>query len=671
MFLLIVMLALGLVGCGGEEAPVPGTLAKFDVGQDAAFFDAPFPMAHRARDDGSLRLSDFPNDIDNALIDQMISLLEEGRSGFSLNGAVFFPFEAPIIDARLPESVAASLEDDQTVIFVNIDPQSDELGERVPFEWSVKAEAETYSPENLLVVLPFQGYVLEPRTRYAVIVRRGFGDAEGRPLFQPEQLEVLLRGDVPAGPDGALLAEAFAPLIDHLEGASISIGDVASAAVFTTGDPLAETTAWQAQVASATPPAITAPELVDTYDEYCVVSARVSLPIFQQGPKPYSAFGQGQMVVDGDGLLVEQERDDAEIILTIPHGAMPEAGFPLVLYAAGSEGLPRQVIDRTAIDADPAEGLGPPGQGPAKIFAAHGVAAFGMSAPLTHDRHPSGSPGLLDFFNVGNLGSFRDNFRQGMLDFTTVVNVVAGIALDATLCPQASSSSGSFRYDPDQLFLFGHSTGSTIGSGVIALEPEVRGAILSGAGGSWIYNVTLAEAPLKMANIAGVLLNYQHPDVVDAFDPAVTLFQTTLESIEVMDWGAATVHRPLSNRSPKQLLLIEGLIDTFHFPRMVNAYAMSVGIDLLEPELEPTAREEYALVSREVISPPAIGNIDLSSGDITAVTIQREQNEHDGHYVPFEHDDVKYRYGCFIASMVRDGTATVPAPEDDVLTACP
>jgi hypothetical protein len=62
-----------------------------------------------------------------------------------------------------------------------------------------------------LVVVPYQGVVLEHSAHYALIVRRGLGDAEGRPLFQPETLSVLLAGDVPAGASGDALALAFAP----------------------------------------------------------------------------------------------------------------------------------------------------------------------------------------------------------------------------------------------------------------------------------------------------------------------------------------------------------------------------------------------------------------------------------------------------------------------------
>jgi hypothetical protein len=96
---------------------------------------------------------------------------------------------------------------------------------------------------------------------------------------------------------------------------------------------------------------------------------------------------------------------------------------------------------------------------------------------------------------------------------------------------------------------------------------------------------------------------------------------------------------------------------------------MSAGLDLVEPVVEPNAPDEYDLVGRTVLPAPASGNI--GSGTRTAVTIQREQNEHDGHYVAFEFEDVKYRYSCFIASLAAGRIGVVPAPSLGGLDPCP
>jgi hypothetical protein len=667
------LVALSLLACAcSDEAGEAGVSSLMDVSDGAAFFANPFPMAHRAREDGSLRVLDFPVLNDNASMQQLLALLEGGSSGFSLNGGIMIPFDGPIDETRLPADVAASLDGTATVLLINLDEDPDKFGKLVPIEVSFKAAAETYSPANLLVAVPFQGVVLEPRTPYALVVKRGLGDTSGRPLFASRALQALLAGAPLTSEHGELLKEAFGPLRSWLAAAHTQPSEIAGATVFTTGDPTAEMVAFQEQLSALPPPTLGQLANEADYDGYCVLRGPTTLPVFQRGPKPYAESDSGQLVVDDDGRLVEQERDSLDLILTIPHTTMPDEGFPLVIYAAGAEGKARQVVDRTAIDADPDTGSGPPGQGPAKFYAARGIATLGFNAPLSWDRHPDGTGGLLDFWNVANLGAFRDNIRQGILDITTLVQLMKQLTADASLCAPASTTGASFRYDPAQLFIHGHSTGSTIASASIALEPELRAAVLSGAGGSWIYNLTLAEAPLDMKTVAGELFDYNHPDTVDAFDPAVTLFQTAFESVEVMDWGRATMQHPIAPRLPKQVLLIEGVVDSYHPPRTVNAYAMSVGLDIVAPTVEETAVEDYALVGRELLAAPARGNVlHSSTGPLTGVTVQGQQNAQDGHFVAFEIDSLKHQYSCFLASIVDANVGTLPAANDDALAACP
>lgn len=662
----VAALLLAPAACS-DDVP-PGVTARMNL--DGAFFDAPFPSAHRDRGDGSIDVSDFPAD-GNPLIEQMITLLDEGATGYSGNAAIYFTFDGPIAVDRLPETLEDSMDPASPVQLVNVDPESDHYGERIPVEVAFKASAETHTPANLLALLPFPGIVLEPNTTYAAFVRRALGDQAGRALFRSELLDELLNDDPIAGPHAEAMSEAFGAFNAwRREVGSPSITDIAAATVFTTGDPLEQMRLLYAQARTTSPEPATEIAAVETFDDYCVVSARVALPVYQRGPKPYEAFPDGQLAVDDGGRLEEQARDEVEVVFTIPHGTMPDTGFPIVLYAAGAEGKARQVIDRTAIDADPDEGLGPAGEGPAKHYAMRGIAAFGFPAPLTWERHPDDTGGLLDFWNVANLGTFRDVLRQGVLDFATLVPLMATVQIDETMCPEATTATGTFQFDPDQIYVHGHSTGATIGGAVIALDAELKAGIMSGAGGSWIYNVALAESPFDLSGIAHLLLDYDPDDTVDIFDPALTLFQHTLESVEVMSWGRATIHHTLSGVPAKQLLHIEGVVDTYHFPRMANAYSMALGIDLVEPEAEDSAAVDLALVGREVIPAPATGNID-GSPDFTAAVIQREQNHQDGHYVPFEFDDVKYRYACFIATAVENGTATVAAPNDDAAAPCP
>ncbi|MEZ4312856.1 MAG: hypothetical protein R3F14_32940, partial [Polyangiaceae bacterium] len=657
------------VGCGGEEPPdetaPPGTTLRLSFEESAGLFDAPFPIEHRRRADGTLIVADAPR-TGAPLLDQILGDLESNGAGFSLSGATFLPFDGPIDPSRLP-SVDASIEPESPVFLVNIDPESPRVGQRIPLDLGWKGDAETLTPENVLVALPYQGFSLDPDTLYSVVVKRSLGDADGEPLSEAPAFRALREGAAPGGANGERATKDFAPLFTWLSANGEAPESIAGATVFRTGDPRVQIRRFRDHVASLPAPA--AEELVttDAYDEYCVVAGKVKLPVFQKGPKPYNTPGSGFVVTDAAGAPVVQETDDVDFVVTIPKQAMPAGGYPIVLYGNGGGGKTRQVIDRTEVAKDPDEGLGPPGQGPALHFARRGLSAFGFPAPLAWGRHPNGTGGELAFFNIENLEAFRGTITQAALDFVSLATFAGSIELPESACPGATSATGTFRFDPEKVYLYGHSTGSTVGGIVLAVEPRIRGGMLSGAGGTWILEVTMKKAPIALAPILGLLLDQDAEDPLDRHDLAPTLFQTMMDPVDVNLWARHIVREPLAGSEPKPLLVTAGIVDDYHLPRMIGSYAMAAGLDGVGPLVEPSLGEDLARAGRAVVSAPASAGGGAPGGFV----FQREQREGvDGHYVTFEWDDVKYRYGCFFASMVAgEGGAVLPA-NDDTTAAC-
>ncbi|MCA9571640.1 MAG: hypothetical protein KC656_27565, partial [Myxococcales bacterium] len=311
----------------------------------------------------------------------------------------------------------------------------------------------------------------------------------------------------------------------------------------------------------------------------------------------------------------------------------------------------------------------PPGLGPALFFANRGIAVLGFPAPLAWDRNPAGTSGKSATFNVGNLTAFRGNVQQGALDFTSLVALVHQMKLDPALCPSAATPKGSFHYDKERVYMWGHSTGSTMGGLAIPTEPGISAGMLSGAGGTWLQELTIAESPVPYRTLVKLLLGYDADDEVDVFDPPLTLLQTVMDPVDVTTWAPHIARAPLPGSAPKPLLLIEGVIDTYHFPQMVDAQGLAAGLGLIGPLADPGAEDAYALAGRGVLSAPV--TVDATLGPVTGVTVQRQQREGiDGHHVPFEWGDVKYRYSCFFESLAKTGQAVLLPPVDDGLAPC-
>src|SRR6185369_12189557 len=125
--------------------------------------------------------------------------------------------------------------------------------------------------------------------------------------------------------------------------------------------------------------------------------------------------------------------------------------------------------------------------------------------------------------------------------------------------------------------------------------------VLSGAGGSWIYNLVLKQTP-NSAELARALLGYVDGDTVDIFDPVMTLAATLWEPIEPMShaggWSGS-------------VLLFEGVLDTFYLPRMVNALAMAGRFDAAEPAtLDENLGPDLAQVGGQIRAAPFSKNRD-------------------------------------------------------------
>lgn len=647
---------------GSDAAPPPGG-ARFGVEAGRGFFDAPFPDPLRLRDDGTLAVRDVPNPTGNVIFGRLLDALETLPSGYAANAAVLFPFDLPLDPSTFAsERVDAAL--DAPFQLVDVDASSPSRGRRVPLRVAFKSAAETYTPPNVLVLLPEPGFVLRPRTQYAAIVLDTVRDAWGRPLVTPEALGRLLAGHAPAGANGAQLVAEFGPLRDQLARDHIDVARVRAATTFRTGDPYAAMDRLRDAVAARPAPPARDLRLLRTEDTYCLVEGRVALPLFQDGARPYTNEG-GAIRFDAAGAPVVTGEETVRFALSVPRRAPPLAGFPLLFYAAGQGGAYTQFVDRGPM----AEEGRVTGRGPAWYLADVGVAALSIEAPLVGPRHPTGSVDGTDFFNVQNPVAFRDNVRQAAADFTSLLRMTESLTLPASLCPGVSAE--PVRFDASRRMFWGHSTGATIGAVVLGAEPDLRAGVLSGAGGSWLYNLTIKREPIDFATAVRLLLGYRGDDRADVFDLALNLAQTFWDPIEPMNWAGRWALSPRTGHTARDILVIEGVEDGYFPPPSVNALALAAGADALLPTVEATLASALARVGRGGRSAPLRANVNVGAEMVTLAVAQHAQPPGiSGHYVPFELPGARYQYRCFAASAAR-GRAVVAAPASDAFAPCP
>jgi predicted esterase len=620
------------VACGDDGVE---TRALFEVPRAGAaltdFYALPFPNDIRVAADGRISLSDYvlPND----LVAEYVEAIAERQRGFSLSGAILFRFSGPIDVGSLPTNAAAATEPAASVYLVDVDAGSPERGRAIPLRLRFEELAgETIGPDWLGVV-PYPGFVLREDTTYAAVVTRRV-TAGGAPVGRSTDLAAIAAPEAPADPDLARAQQLYQPLWDWLdEAGGDERADVASAAVFTTQD----ATSLLARVreviyADVSPPLARDVSLVREEGSLAWYDGVFDAPNFQTGLPPYSRSEDGgEIATDADGEPIVQRMEQLRFSFTVPLGVPPAAGWPLVIYAHGTGGDYHSFHD----------------DGTAARLAERGLAAISIDQVLHGPRNPNGSPEV-SFFNFQNPLSARDNTLQGALDDFSLLRLAASI--DFT----DPDSGRVIRFDPDRIMFFGHSQGGLTGTPFLAREPGIAGAVLSGAGGLLYLSLLYKTEPIDIAGLVAAILR----DVpLDEFNPVLALIQTWMDRSDPASYARYLVVDPAGGAEPKHVFHSLGLTDRFTPVPAIEALAVALGVEPVEPIVQPI--EGFEVADRTTRTAPVAGNV----GGVTAVLLEyTERSGSDGHFVLFDVEAARRQSIQFLATLAETGEATLVAP---------
>ncbi len=641
-------------------------------------YDAPFPSDDLRNADGTINLGGITNSGNVVLIKEGLALLA-GRVGFATSAALYLSTEQPIDPKTLP-SLQGSVGDDASVYILNVDARSPEYLTKSPAEITFEADGGPFGAPNLLVVLPLQGLPLRPNTLYAAVVTKAVHDVAGHSLGVAPAAETLLSGRAPAGLNPTGLA-SYQKAVAALQKKSPAAGIVALSA-FTTGDPTAEmNAAYATAMAAPLPSPSPSPALTDAFDDYCVFQTTIDMPDYQAGTPPYAKPADGGgWIFNAQGELQQQRLSPSSVFYTIPRAPMPSPGYPVVLFVRTGGGGNRPLVDRGPQPATGQPAL-VPGTGPALLFAHAGFAGVEVDGPLGGLRNPAMDDEEFLIFNVNNPTALRDNVRESALELMVFAHVLSTISFDVSACPQATVvGGGPAHFDLTHLTIMGHSTGAWITPLAVATEPRFTTAMLSGAGGSWVENIVWKAKPLEVRPLAELLLGYTLTNrVLDQFDPALMITQWAVESADPQVYTKAIIDAPPSGAAPRNVLMMQGIVDHYILPRIANATSLSTGLDLAGTPLDHDKPDLVGQLPLEAIIGlgghssigfPVSANRTVGNATATAVVTQfPEDGIEDGHEVVFQTEAPKHVYQCFLESLLA-GHPTVVAGAP-IATPCP
>ncbi len=669
-----VALACAAIGCGGDDEPsgttsgggAGATQLVFELDQSLAtperFWDFPYPSDLRLTAEGTPDLAGFPNPKAIPLVSGLLPAAGE-HLGFPMMPVTWMRFTAPLA-ARDPEAVIPA-DASSPILLADVDPSSPERGKLVPLVSSTP-NADDYLAANVLAVAPRPGFVLQGRRKYAVIVRRELGDATGAPLGVNAGLAALARGEAPPGARGEAAKALYAPLWETLPAIGVDPGDVAAATVFTTGDVVAELADLSDALVAKYPITIDGlaidPDGGADHPRFCELHGTVTYPQFQVGTPPFDDGGLFE--IGTDGLPVKQRDEVAPIVIAIPKVAMPVGGYPLVVYFHGSGGRSDQVVEYGP--SSTADGPPEPGTGPSHVLADFGIATAGSALPVNPERLPGASETA--YLNVDNLAAMRDTFRQGVIEQRLYIEALRTLAippavLAACTGPTLPAGETGFRFAEDQLLAQGQSMGGMYTNMVSAVEPRIRASVPTGAGGYWSYFILKTSLLPNVTGLLGVILGT--PEPLTLMHPTLHLFETACEAAEPFVYMPRLGRRPLPGHPTRPVFDPAGKGDSYFPIEIYDAVALAYGHEEAGDVVWPSMQEALALDGLDGIAAyPVKDNMTSEGGQkYTGAIVEYEGDGfYDPHAIYRQLEAVKYQYGCFHSTFLKNGVATLPAP---------
>lgn len=634
---IFVLVWLAAAGC--EE--VGPTTARFDVprggviAEGTDFYGLPFPNDFWRVDGGAggLDLSLYPRP--SAIIADYLEVIPQRLDGFGLNAAMHARFDGKLDTDSLPATPEAAMQADASVYLIQL---TGWIGARHPLLFRFETrEGETIGT-NWLSALPYPGFPLDEGQTYALVVTSRLLGEDGGPVRPAADWLEVSGVEAPTDPDLARARAAAQPLLDWLddEASSDDREDVVSAAVFTTQTATHIMGQLRERVRQLRPPEMRDIVRVQIGDSYVSYDGLFDAPNFQSGDVPYSRDG-GEIILDSvNGLPKVQRLEPLRVSFTVPIGTMPEAGWPIAIYAHGTGGSYHSFQN----------------DGTAGRLAQQGIAVISIDQVLHGPRNPGESPEI-SFFNFQNPLAARDNTLQGAVDNFSVVRLIEGFEhVDDEL-------DLAIRFDPSKMYFFGHSQGGLTGPPFVAYEPLIDGTVLSGAGGLIYLSMLHKTEPLDITIVVAAIIR---DEPLDEFNPTLALVQTWIERSDPVNYGPLLARSPPLGpdgipMAPKHVFQSEGLIDDYTPPPSIEALATSIGGNPVAPVLQEIPG--LTLRGREVLDAPVTGNIDGT----TVVLLQyQETSGSDGHFVVFDVPAAEIQSAEFLGTLAATGEATLVDP---------
>ncbi|MCC6808409.1 MAG: hypothetical protein IT381_13375 [Deltaproteobacteria bacterium] len=677
------------------DAPFPGPRVEFTIGKGGSvpgYYDTPWPSELFRKADGSIAFEQFP-EASRLLVSTYVAQAKRDLKAFSVAQTAYFHFSGTPSTSGLP-TPGDSMRKESPVFLLDVDPMSPDKGTFLPLEFRYYDQKLTYVESRVLAAKPLPGFVMRGGNLYAYVVRRDFKADTGELLGTSADFEAVKWTSPRQQADEEAARLMHVSTFDYLASLGVEREDIAAVALFKTQSPHEMTVKMMDVATNLT--GNKAPRFTDAVwgtdsGTYSVIQGHYCTPNFQSKIEqaPFSSGDGGTVAVDAygnpqvvdippgyrDNAAANNDADctplmKARFTMTIPKGkTMPAGGWPLLVSAHGTGGDSRSFLGENDFSG---------------WAAANGMAVVSTDQPLHGEKTDPGrrpgsdQPVILNiggfpiplppsinltpnemFYNPVNPGAGRDNARQSTIDTVVLARLASSTNFDTAkvgsnplLATLASHTRP--RFDAAKILLAGHSQGSQTVAPQAAIDPLIKGVLLSGCGGDIRYGILRRTKPFEMRSLLSSLLAMQG-DELDEFHPLMALAQSFADAVDPQSF-ARLYREPLPGRSKQNVLHYVGTNDNYN-PRFTG---VALAVALKGVQLEPV-KEPIIGLSLLGISPSnvAVKGNNGDSASIAFVELEAAAN-YDGHFVLYYHPGAQALAKSFFGAVLS-GAAGAPA----------
>ncbi|MEE2755748.1 MAG: hypothetical protein VYA30_03765 [Myxococcota bacterium] len=260
------------------------------------------------------------------------------------------------------------------------------------------------------------------------------------------------------------------------------------------------------------------------------------------------------------------------------------------------------------------------------------VADQGLTGHL--DAGEAGDAGIAELSDA-NADTSLDNQDLGIEDAGARPDIETTPTLDLT----------NLKLDGDRVVYMGHSQGGLNGPLFMAVEPDIKGGVLSAAGGLLAITLEQKTKPTDINELVSAFVPIAEAGVLDRWHPVLGLLQLFIEPGDPVNYAPFWFHEPLEGTPPRHIFMTAGLDDEYTTPDSMFALAAAGRVPIIEPVQAPIELFELYDIEPAGI-PPYSGNV--ANGRASAGLVQLRNA---GHFVIQRNVTLRNRYRRFVESI--------------------